>query len=396
MNSSLSDGDAVGEWKDLSGNGNDAKQSISSKQPVYSMNTFGAKSGINFNGTSDYLQTGEMNYPINKQSMYAVVKLSLDTGSSKYQYILGLSDNDRYYFFGAKNKQYAVFYGDGNNWGDLSANDGDVIDISGKVYLLAAVQSGKDESFVNGISQETDYNLMGIPGLIKTNIGASNIQDQFWSGDIHEILLFNKDITYEDHWGIQSYLSNKWNLASTVDSDDDGLMDADDPEPTVNNWEIIVFQDSDLGEFSSNTKNTYLENENNPSSSTYMKIGNLNQDEYRDQNDEYKFKLSWDGGTVESTGINKDVIWKQTSWIKDSVITGFQEIGTSGFANGNVGSGFWGLGKSDSSRCVIDGNAMNSAFHNCVGIISKWGGGIAGPLELVANKMELYIWSETE
>ena len=114
------------------------------------------------------------------------------------------------------------------------------------------------------------------------------------------------------------------------------------------------------------------------------------------KNDEYKFKLSWDGGTVESTGINKDVIWKQTSWITDSVITGFQEIGTSGFANGNVGSGFWGLGKSDSSRCVIDGNAMNSAFHNCVGIISKWGGGIAGPLELVANKMELYIWSETE
>ena len=183
---------------------------------------------------------------------------------------------------------------------------------------------------------------------------------------------------------------------STVDSDGDGLMDADDPEPTVNNWELIAFQDSDLGEFSSNTKNTYLENENNPSSSTFMKIGNLNQDEYRDQNDEYKFKLSWDGGTVESTGINKDVIWKQTSWITDSVITGFQEIGTSGFANGNVGSGFWGLGKSDSSRCVIDGNAMNSAFHNCVGIISKWGGGIAGPLELVANKMELYIWSETE
>ena len=77
-------------------------------------------------------------------------------------------------------------------------------------------------------------------------------------------------------------------------------------------------------------------------------------------------------------------------------VTGFQEIGTSGFADGNVGSGFWGLGKSDSSRCVIDGNAMNNAFHNCVGIINKWGGGIPGPLELVANKMELYVWSENQ
>ena len=127
---------------------------------------------------------------------------------------------------------------------DISANDGDVIDISGKVHLLAAVQSGKDESFVNGISQEIDYNLMGIPGLSKTNIGASNFQDQFWSGDIHEILLFNKDITYKDHWRIQSYLSNKWNLTSTVDSDGDGLMDADDPEPTIPLVAWYQFNDS--------------------------------------------------------------------------------------------------------------------------------------------------------
>ena len=33
MNSSLSDGDAVGEWKDLSGNLDDLKQSTASKQP---------------------------------------------------------------------------------------------------------------------------------------------------------------------------------------------------------------------------------------------------------------------------------------------------------------------------------------------------------------------------
>ena len=71
-------------------------------------------------------------------------------------------------------------------------------------------------------------------------------------------------------------------------------------------------------------------------------------------------------------------------------------MGTSGFVTGDNSTGFSGLGKSDNSNCVIDGNATNYAFHNCVGIISKWGGGIAGPLELVANKMKLYIWSETE
>ena len=40
------------------------------------------------------------------------------------------------------------------------------------------------------------------------------------------------EINHED-LNINYYLSNKWNLTSTVDSDGDGLMDADDPEPTV-------------------------------------------------------------------------------------------------------------------------------------------------------------------
>ena len=30
---------------------------------------------------------------------------------------------------------------------------------------------------------------------------------------------------------VNYYLSNKWNLTSTVDSDGDGLMDAEDPLP---------------------------------------------------------------------------------------------------------------------------------------------------------------------
>ena len=77
--------------------------------------------------------------------------------------------------------------------------------------------------------------------------------------------------------------------AFPADMDGDGLMDAVDSEPTVNNWELVASQDIDLGEFSSNVRNTYLENANNPSSSTFMKIGILNKSEYEDQNGNYKF-----------------------------------------------------------------------------------------------------------
>ena len=43
---------------------------------------------------------------------------------------------------------------------------------------------------------------------------------------------------------IQNYLSNKWNLTSTVDSDGDGMMDADDPEPTIPLVAWYQFNDS--------------------------------------------------------------------------------------------------------------------------------------------------------
>ena len=47
--------------------------------------------------------------------------------------------------------------------------------------------------------------------------------------------------------------------------------------------------------------------------------------------------------------------------------------------------------KSNSNKCVIDGNQNNYWFH-CVGVIAKWGGAIPGPLQKTASSMHLYIW----
>ena len=95
-----------------------------------------------------------------------------------------------------------------------------------------------------------------------------------------------------------------------------------------------------------------------------------------------------------SPGINKEVTWTQTSWLEDSTIQGFQEIGKSGYVTGNTSSGFWGLGKSEHSSCVIDGNGGNNNWYNCVGVIGSWGGDtMPGPLGKKASSMHLYIWA---
>ena len=172
---------------------------------------------------------------------------------------------------------------------------------------------------------------------------------------------------------------------------------------TVTYWQLIArqvdsdhFTDGSDELFSSNNvKNTFLENEDDNSSSTFMSIGNLNKSYYAD-NGTYKFKLVWDGMQVTSENI-KEVIWTQTSWLDNSTIhsdIGFQEIGTSGYYTQIISNGFWGLGKSSNSQCVIDGNGSTTNWWHCVGVITKYqNDSIPGPLGKKASSMHLYIWA---
>jgi hypothetical protein len=51
-----------------------------------------------------------------------------------------------------------------------------------------------------------------------------------YNGHISEVLIFDKALTSEDRVKINAYLSEKWGLQSTVDSDDDGVVDANDSD----------------------------------------------------------------------------------------------------------------------------------------------------------------------
>ncbi|MDP6586979.1 MAG: LamG domain-containing protein, partial [Anaerolineales bacterium] len=97
------------------------------------------------------------------------------------------------------------------------------------------------------------------------------------------------------------------------------------------------------------------------------------------------------------TGINKEVIWTQTSWLTDTITQGFQEIGTSGYFTSSASTGFRGLAKSTYGSCVIDGDGgTHNNWYNCVGVLATWGGGMPGPLGKMATSMYLYIWNPPE
>ena len=171
---------------------------------------------------------------------------------------------------------------------------------------------------------------------------------------------------------------------------------------TVSYWQLIArqvdsdnFTDGTHELFDSNARSTFLKNENDNSSSTFMSIGNLTRSNYADTDGKYKFKLVWDGMEMASEDI-KEVTWTQTSWLTDSTTQGFQEIGVSGFNTGAASNtDFVGLALSTSSQCVIDGDGgtVSNKWFNCVGLIDLWNSSMPGPLQKKASSMHLYIWA---
>jgi len=193
------------------------------------------------------------------------------------------------------------------------------------------------------------------------------------------------------------------NLSDSLTITSFTVSSSDDSSSDVPSWQLIArqvdsdnFTDGTNELFSSNARTTFLQNENDNSSSTFMSIGHLTRSNYVTDG-KYKFKLVWDGMEMASEDI-KEVIWTQTSWLTDSTIQGFQEIGDSGFNDMDDGRNFEGLGKSSSNRCVIDGDASRHGnWWNCVGAINThtYGGstGMPGPLRKIASSMHLYIWA---
>ncbi|MEL0279727.1 MAG: LamG-like jellyroll fold domain-containing protein, partial [Deltaproteobacteria bacterium] len=90
-----------------------------------------------------------------------------------------------------------------------------------KVQLNGAV-TGEVVSHYNSSSNSYQLMTVGRP---------NNAHDYFGNFEIAEIIAIASD-NPQKIIEIQNYLSNKWNLTSTVDSDGDGFVDTVDPEPT--------------------------------------------------------------------------------------------------------------------------------------------------------------------
>ena len=227
-NISLSDGDAVSTWTDLSGNGNDAAPKGSANQPTYK----GDK--VYFDGSNDYLRipiSANDELDVSNKSFTAFLIYKPISNSNTTVLISNYENSTTPYWGVSFNSQNHFGFNARESSSNSNSNSGGYL-TTNQVHLLTASfneDTGKSIAGFDGNHNVDEdiwtsgsfINISKNPNLI---IGSGHL-NRFAEGEIMEVLLFNSDtpLTPQQIIDIQSYLSQKWGLNSTVDSDNDGF-----------------------------------------------------------------------------------------------------------------------------------------------------------------------------
>ena len=75
------------------------------------------------------------------------------------------------------------------------------------------------------------YDPPNVDNYIGKQIFGSNQYTESYKGIISEIIIFDTPLTDDQIIKVQYYLSKKWGLETSIDSDGDGIVDATDELP---------------------------------------------------------------------------------------------------------------------------------------------------------------------
>jgi hypothetical protein len=210
----MSDGDAVVNWPDLSGNDRHGTQTVFSSQPKYHTQVLDGKPAVRFDGVDDVIWLLDAGAAINLNSLSVFVVGQFTNLNRFDQYMLsGLGDtvpNSRLRIALSKsNNVPIVHYRVGNSvdrpaWSPLA-------DTNFHVYAVNSQMTG----FVDGDEKGTAVNsISAVPPLL--NLGAIRGTANFFEGHIAEVIIYNRVLNAEEREQVGIYLSNRYPSIATA------------------------------------------------------------------------------------------------------------------------------------------------------------------------------------
>lgn len=209
---SLSDGDQVSSWNDSSGNGNNATQSNSSYKPIFKTGILNGKPVVRFTASDDHIicPNGVFSGVSTETSMFIVMKVtnissekfnftqSVDNASNRYSTHTPYSDGKIYWDFGNISGNGRL----SGSWGGDSSS-----------FYYWGYLAGSGMAIRRNGTQIHTKSTSGTftPGTQTFIIGGKSGSEGM-SGDIAEVIMYNRRLNLTEIGEVETYLKNKYNL----------------------------------------------------------------------------------------------------------------------------------------------------------------------------------------
>lgn len=196
--SGLNDGDPVGTWTDLSGNGRSATQGTTSKKPVYKVGIQNGNPAVLCDGVDDDLVVTYT--PAAATTVFIVAKRTGTAGSTKrfwgWTSTASVFDNS-----GA----WAYFENEANGVVAIGGNTGNIGILCINYASLSSATYALNGAVATAFDPKDTY--VGPTSLV---LGAESTSANFINAYLFEVIAYGASLTTTDQNRVRDYLNRKW------------------------------------------------------------------------------------------------------------------------------------------------------------------------------------------
>jgi hypothetical protein len=209
-------GDLISAWNDINSqdsNKNNATQATSANQPTYVAKGINDLPVLSFDGVNDRFTIGN---GIIKEANFTVISVLQRTSSTSGPIIGGISTTGVSVGHSGNDTFIYIFNGNGGNGNDALAFSTPAYSTPIPKIMSFTENSSRTGSFyLNGVVQSPlSSPTMSIPYAYPTTytVGFS-LNLGYFSGQIGEIIVFNRVLKASERASIENYLAKKWGIS---------------------------------------------------------------------------------------------------------------------------------------------------------------------------------------
>lgn len=260
---------SVSAWADKSGNGNNGTASTTAR-PATGDATLSGKNGLRFDGVANTLTLPSALYsiPNGNNTMFVVSRTTLDTTSGR---IVGMSEggSGRYWIEDNSTSGRVGFANRNVSSGTISVDGVDKL--NSNIYTCR--RSGTTQGLsINGSTESSNTNALSEDGIDAAFIGSNAGVNTFFTGDIFEVIIYNRALSDSEVALVNAYLSNKWGILIEGDLSLSGLYGSTLPF-TVNYTGITFSTDVTMTDYKITPTTTYYVATTGSSGNTGLTVG---------------------------------------------------------------------------------------------------------------------------